>query len=266
MTAPPRLCGCAGCARPAHPDRPVCTHCTWVLERDLLAVPDLAGELDVTRYRLSAVANRAGATATSSAASPLPFDPRAAAAALRLHQTLERWAAHIGRRPDRARPLHTAGLGRFLAHHHLELATRPDAPTACTTIATAVRDGWNAVDRPADRVYAGPCTPPCTEQLYVRPGQPFITCHLCGTQHDADLRRAAMQDDLDSRLMTGAEIARLAQYFGHVAQRERARNLIKVWAARGVITPRGHTQTGAPLYPFGDTLRLLTARAYTSTG
>lgn len=261
----PRLCALTDCGRPAHPARDICVHHTWTLERDLAEVPDLAEELDVTRYRLSVVAAYSG-TSSSSAGTPLPFDPRAAEIALSLHQAVDHWAAQLERAdPARLRPMHTAGVARWLLHYLEELAAHPHAARAVDQIGKAVATGWRTVDRPADRVYAGACTPPCTEQLYGRPGQPYITCHTCGVRHDADLRRSAMQDDLDGRLMTGAEIARLAQYFGH-ADRERARNLLKVWAARGVITPRGHTPTGAPLYPFGDTLRLLTSRAYTHTG
>lgn len=264
----PRLCATRGCPRPAHPDRVICAHCAWLLKRDLAEIPDLDRELDVTRYRLSAVTATYGPT-RGGGVKPLPFDPRAAEAALTLHQVLDRWAAHLERADpaNRARPLHTAGLARWLLHHHHELAARPDAAQATASIGSAVRDAWRAVDRPADRVYAGACNPPaCSEQLYARPGQPFITCHVCGTRHDADMRRTAMQDDLDGRLLTGAEIARLAQYFGHVPDRERTRNLLKVWATRGVITPRGHDKRGDPLYPFGDTLRLLTERACTRTG
>lgn len=256
---PPRLCAVPSCARPAHNNLAICVHCTWLLGRDLDDAPELAAELDVTRYRLSAVTTASTAGGCGAYDPPLPFDPRAAAAAFALHQVLDVWAARIERAvTGRARPLHTEGLTRWLHHHHGELAGRDDAAGAVTQIGAAVGRGWRVVDRPADRVYAGTCG--CGEQLYAQPGHATVTCRACDTEHHAETRRADMQSALDGRLMTGAEIARLAQYFGHVADRERARNLIKVWAGRGQVVAHGHTDAGAPLYPFGETLsRLLNA-------
>lgn len=255
--SPPRLCAATGCVRPAHTNRMICVHCTWLLERDLLDAVDLATEIDVTRYRLSAV--NGGAAGSRSAFDPLPFDPRAAGAAHTLHRVLDAWAARLERAvTGRARPQLTAALARWLHHHRGELSERQDAAAAVTEIGAAVALGWRAIDRPVDRVYAGTCD--CGEELYARPGEDTITCRACDTEHNTDARRTDMQRVLDERLMTGAEIARLAQYFGHVADRERARNLIKVWAGRGQVVAHGHTDTGDPLYPFGETLgRLLEA-------
>lgn len=257
MTAP-RLCGTRACPRPAHDNHATCTHCAWLLERDLAETPALADELDTTRARQTATR---GHTGRATPGIPMPYDPRAADAATTLHRTLRTWAERVDATPDRPTTRRLAHA--LLAAHPTLIAHHP---AAVTDIGDAVAQGWRVVDRPPDRTYAGPCTPPCREQLYTRPGQPHITCRACGARHDADDRRAAMQDDLDARLMTGAEIARLLAYFGDTPDRERTRNLLKVWRTRGVITPHAHTRAGDPLYPFGDTVRLLTARAYTRTG
>lgn len=258
----PRLCPACR-TRPAHQDLTICVHCAWCLQRDLGEAVDLVGELDVTRYRLSAVAAWSPAGGAG-AGRPLPFDPRAATAALALHHTLDMWAARLERAAaGRARPVHTAGLGRWLLHRHSELAARADAPVAVVDVSRAVATGWRAVDRPADRVYAGVCD--CGEQLYARPGAATITCRGCDREHHIAARRERMRADLNSRLMTGAEIARLGTYFGHITDRERARNLIKVWATRGLVVARGHSKGGDPLYPFGEVLdRLLKAAVASS--
>jgi hypothetical protein len=237
-------------------------HCTWLLERDLLAAEDLAEELDVTRYRLSAVAAWSGAP-VAGGTTPLPFDPRAAQAALELHRVLDVWAARLETAANPGRPVHTAGLARWLTHRHDELAGRPDAPAAAVDIGRVVTAGWRAVDRPADRVYAGACD--CGEQLYAGPTAATVVCRGCDSEHVIATRRERMLAELDSRLMTGAEIARLGTYFGQITDRERARGLIKVWAARGLVVARGHSKAGAPLYPFGEVLdRLLDAAVATS--
>lgn len=270
----PRLCGCGGCARPAHPDRStVCTHCTWILDRDLGEAAVLADELDVTFARLSTGPGGRAHLPRATGRTPLPYAVHAAEAADQLRRTLDRWASRL-EHPDRARPLHTAGLARWLTHHRTALTTRDDAGLAIEQIGHAVRTGWRAVDRPADRAYAGTCNAtrhdlagaPCPEQLYTAPGQDTVTCRTCGATHDPHERRTRMQHDLDQTLMTGAQIARLAAYFGH-CDRERARNLIKVWATRSIVTAHGHTPTGDPLYPFGEVLsKLLTARSRTAVG
>lgn len=258
-----RLCTSDTCARPAHPDRDICTHCTWLLGRHLDDVPVLVVELDVTRYRLSAVAGWSG-SAAASAGDPLPFDPRAATVALALHQALDTWAAQLARTvTGQTWPPHTAGIARWLRHHLDDLAGRRDAAAALADIGAATAAGWRAVDRPADRVYAGACG--CGEQLYGRPGAAAIACRNCGAEHHIETRRERMRADLDSRLMTGAEIARLGTYFGHITDRERARNLIKVWASRGLVVPRGHSKAGDPLYPFGEVLDRLLAAAVASS-
>lgn len=263
MTAP-RLCATgADCGRPAHHDLTICVHCTWTLEQALAAVPDLVLELETANTGLGT--NWPDGPGGSSAVARLPFNVRAAAAATALHDTLDTWTARLLERAiaGRSRPMHTAGLARWLEHHLPDLVRRPDAARAVADITRTVDRGWHTVDRPAGRDYAGTCD--CGTELYAQPGNPHVTCPTCDTTHDTEARRDRMRDDLDGRLLTGAEIARLAQYFGR-CDRERARNLIKVWATRGVITAHGHTRAGDPLYPFGPTLRLLTERAPARTG
>lgn len=256
-----RLCAARGCPRPAHPDRTLCVHCTWLLGRDLGDVPTLVRELDTTRARQTT--HTTTGSGARSAVIPLPYDPRAGDAATALHATLTHWAAALHHPAHDPPPARTGPLARWLTRHTTTLLRHDNAHLAAAQIRDTVAAAWRAIDRPAERQYAGACT--CGVHLYAHPGRPHVTCRGCGTTHDADLARTRMQDHLDGTLMTGAEIAHLAAYFGH-ADRERVRNLLKVWGNRGVITPRGHTKNGHPLYPFGDTLRLVTTRAYTHAG
>lgn len=269
MTAP-RLCACGGCARPAHRDLAICVHCTWLLERDLAEVSVLVAELDHTLARQATGPAGRGTFTRALGRTPLPIALHALAAADKLHHTLDHWAAAL----HLVRPMSTTGLAAALLGCIPDLAKREDAGLAVDTITRVIASGWHAIDRPADRAYAGRCnTPrhdlggqPCPEQMYTKPRQDTVTCRACGATHDPNERRTRMQADLDGTLMTGAQIARLAAYFGH-CDRERARNLIKVWAARGTITAHGHTPPGDPLYPFGEVLsRLLTARSRQAVG
>lgn len=260
MTPPP-LCATPGCARPAHPHT-LCTHCTWTLERHLLDIPDLAAELDNARTRQTAL--HTGTTGRAHDA-PLPYDPHAAAVAADLHRVLTATVTRLIAAPACV-IADTTCLARWLHHNRHQLTAHPDAAQALTDLTAAITTGWRTVDRPTERRYAGTCpTHGCGAHLYAPAGHTTVTCQTCAAQHNVEALRTGMQAELDRTLMTGAEIARLAQYFGH-ADRERARALIKVWHARGVITPRGRTKTGAPLYRFGDTLtRLRDARRYDRT-
>lgn len=267
---PMRLCTAADCGRPAHHDLTICVHCTWTLEQALAAVPDLVAELDVTLARQSTGAGGRGTFTRALGRTPLPIALHALVASDKLHRTLDRWAVAI----HLVRPLSTTALAAALLGHLHAIAKRDDAAQAVEDIVRVVASSWHAIDRPADRAYAGRCDAPrhdlagqaCPEHMYTKPGQDTVTCRACGATHDPYERRARMQDDLDGTLMTGAQIARLAAYFGH-CDRERARNLIKVWAGRGLITAHGHTPPGDPLYPFGEVLsRLLTARSRQAAG
>jgi len=257
VTAPePRLCARPGCTRHAHPDGNLCGHDVWQLGRHLTSVADLVDELDTARYGATASIWPPGGAGTGEA--PLPFDPRAEDAEHDLHLVLDLWAARLEDDGAGQRPGATAALAGWLYERRYWLAARDDAAAAYAAIAGAVKGVTRVVDRPPEKRYTGTCS--CGQQLYARAGDDTVSCARCSTPHDTAEARRRLGAQLDGQLMTGAEIARLAQYFGHIAERERARNLIKVWAARGLLAAHGHKPGGDPLYPFGETLQLLLTR------
>ena len=247
------------CGRPAHPDRVICTQHSWFLERDLADAADLFRELDTTYARQAALGDSAPTRGNGAAPRALPFSDRASRASGRLRDVLSAWATALGE--DDADP------AAWLSAHTDHLLDRPDADLAYTDIRTVVDAAWTVVDRPADRLYAGVCRrwlprgdTRCTAAVYGIVGEQFATCPGCGANHHLAARRAQMQGSIADRPLSGADIARLAAYFGH-CDRERTRNLIKVWGARGRITPARQGPGGEPLYPFGEVLaRLLESR------
>jgi hypothetical protein len=139
------------------------------------------------------------------------------------------------------------------------LRHRPEADQALTEILGAARTLERTVDRPADRVIVGQCR--CDEYLYARAGAAMVRCTGCGETYDVEACRALLRERLAESLFTGAEIATLAMYLGHQGKRESTRNLIKVWAGRGLVVAHGE-YAGAPAYRFGDVMaRLASTRA-----
>jgi hypothetical protein len=75
---------------------------------------------------------------------------------------------------------------------------------------------------------------------------------------EARLLRDKLLAELDDRLCTAAEIARLSTYLGLQADRAKVRNRINVWAKRGRIVSETELTT-EPAYRFGIVWRLLVA-------
>lgn len=119
--------------------------------------------------------------------------------------------------------------------------------------------------RGPERIYAGECTV-CLAvyqhtRLYALPGDEWVTCPAddCGMEYRVEERRDLMRDAIDARLCTAAEIASLATYLELLEDRERTRKRINLWRTRGLLQPASASVDGEPVYPFGDTVRLLVA-------
>lgn len=128
-----------------------------------------------------------------------------------------------------------------------------------------------AVDKPAQRQYLGNCEDEarldadremiCTGAIYQQPGEAFAECDRCRASYLADAIRERLLKNLDDRLCTAAEIARLSTFLGLNANREQVRNKVNVWAKRNRIERAGSVtdedKASAPSYRFGIVWRLL---------
>ena len=127
-------------------------------------------------------------------------------------------------------------------------------------VTAAVERGWQAVNRPAPRVYAGPC-PHCRTDLLSRPGHTQVTCTGCGTTHDIAERQAHMRDQLDDYLGTAVYASAILPGIGiHVSE-----GTIRVWASRHrlevrSVVPAKYGGQDQPLYRLGDIIDLALAR------
>lgn len=280
---------CDACwQRPTRDTRLLCDQCTWRLGRELDALPVLVDELDTTLTRQARIGgNRGGRRGTR------PTDPVA-----KIDAELHAWNSRlpvlqlrdsigpaltriardvVGGNPP-ADPSWLDVTAQLLQQHLDTIARHPDAAAIWRELTGLADQARHAIDRPADRLYAGICGATvesteepgdglarggvghwrCTEPLYADPRYGDVTCPECGTRWDVDQRRQQMLRDLDDRLVTAAEASRLAAYLGelHVGH-DRFRNLITQWRRRGRIATHDHADDGTPRYLFGEVIALL---------
>lgn len=259
MSAHPTRPACLSChQRPPGAGAYVCGTCLGVLGDALDSVPHVLTELDTARTRLARIGTGPARRATTER--PLGYRPAAADAGDRLTLTLTGWTRHYSATlaaPD-APATDPAGCAAWLAAHLDEIRAWPCSAEAVHETRVVVRVAWRAVDRPAARVYGGPCEV-CGAEVAGTPGAATMACRGCGAAHDAAARRAYVLDALREHLATAAEIAGgLGEVYGLVLNRKR----INQWAHRGRLAAHATTPDARadPLFRVGDVLDIATRR------
>jgi hypothetical protein len=197
------------------------------------AVPEILDDLLVTMARLDVGAPSVGAGGSNEP--PLIYRPEASDCARDLHAVLSTWARALvwtspwltGSRPgspaqvaavpagtSRTRPVPAAvpvgqatlELARWLDRHARDVADNEHGGTIVDEVCDAVARARHATDRPAARIYLGPCE--CGEQLYAAPAAVAFTCKACDTRHYVSDRRRWMLTQSRRVLLTGEQLAR----------------------------------------------------------
>ena len=249
------------CGRPLRDQAIVCDTCADSLARALGEVPWLAEELETT------VSGQKGATydgyTPRGAETPSPVHWAASEARTHLRAVLVSWVRFCdAERVANSSP--TPGLptddlpaiSRWLLWRVDGLTRHELGMDAVDEITDAAAQCHRMVDRPADRQFLGACDMCPDGRLYARPGSAWARCVGCDAATDADAVRARLLDELDDRLCTAAEIARLSTYLGLHDDREKVRNRINQWHKRGRIT-REAAFSEDPVFRFGIVWRLL---------
>lgn len=263
-TAPAQ--GCPACLAPTADDA-LCVRCTTRLTNDLAQVPELIDEVETWRIKLDRIGGRDVGTSGSDEV-PLGYRPMAVEVHDVLHLTLATWAASVADAAGLSMlgvpAQHPAQLAGWLAGQVEPARHMPGVAAYCDEVGYAVRVTRRAIDRPADRVYAGPCDQ-CQRDLYAGGTADVVTCHGCGTGYGVRERRAWLLDGLREHLATAAEIAAgIGELYGTPVNRK----TINVWHHRERLVERGSTRNGWPLFRIGDVLELagqVAARAASPT-
>lgn len=126
---------------------------------------------------------------------------------------------------------------------------------AVDEIGQAVDRARRAIDSPPERQYLGVC-PSCGGGLWTSRGSAWARCANCGQQVDAATIRDQLLTDLEDRLVTAAEAARLITGLGIATERDALRRRINTWHRRGRIEAVPAISDD-PVFRFGTVRQML---------
>lgn len=229
-------------------DRPVgdgycCQRCADRLSVALGDVPALWEELEtvlVKQARYAAAEFRRGEQA-------LPFNDVASELGWVLRNTLGTWCRLVAEERGKTLPTDDApSMAKWLLSHVEWLRHHRAGHEAVEEVLSAVREIRKAVDRPAPRVYAGPCTE-CGGGMYAKPDAAVVWCRACGLEHSPTDMWLWMWQESQDKLVTAREAVILLGRMGYQIPQK----TIEKWKQRGRLTDRGHRDE-ILVYRFGD--------------
>lgn len=263
---------CPTCeTRPLPETHTVCRDCVHTLRNQLHDLRTLMRALDDALAGQLKFGQKVGG---KSANTPLPVNLRAAEAAYIARTTILTWTDHIAHARGEATPDTWPTIERFLDIRAGWLATQTDGPTAIDEIQHALHTARRAVDRPADRHYAGPCTnttldtdgltTDCDGELYAATNRTTVTCPRCHTEYEVATRREWLLNEAWDAIATGPDITRAlaGEAFGGLSVNL---STIRTWAANGRLE-RIDVINGRPRYRIGDVIQLATGTHTTRRG
>lgn len=236
-------------------DRPVgdgytCQHCADRLERALGDVPALWDELDVVLTRQARYSDPEGRGGEKA----LPFNTQASEVGWVLRNTLATWCRLIAEERGKDLPEDNApAVARWMLNHITWLRHQRAGAEAVEEMTTAVNQVRRAIDRPAERIYAGPCDN-CKADMYGRPDTATVECRPCGISYDVAETLTKMRSKVYGRLVTAREGVILLCRFGLPVQQK----TIDKWVERKRLAVHSHDK-GVRLYLFDDLVPLAAA-------
>lgn len=244
------ICAIDWCDRPVG-DGYVCQHCADRLSRALGDVPGLWEELDTVltkQARYAAAEFRRGEQA-------LPFNPAASELGTSLRGILNTWCRLIAEERGKELPDDTAeAVSRWLLNHVTWLRHHQAGAEAVEEMTNAVSQVRRAVDRPAERIYAGPCAD-CHGDMYGKPGATSVECRPCGLEYPVEDMQAWMRSKVNGRLVSAREGVTLLSRFGLPVQQK----TIDKWVQRNRLTPYCLDRQDRRIFLFGELIPLASA-------
>lgn len=225
-----------------------CKDCDYQLWNMLCGVSDLLDDLMVTECRLDRIGD--GNSGGKSAQIPLPWNERAAKARVHLVETMTFWSHAVG--GDSL----DADVVDWLALHMDDVRVHASAGAIYRDVESAIRRARNTVDRPPERVFAGPCnTGMCIADLYARPGKPTVRCK-CGAEHDVAARREWMLSEIHEQAADAGLMSSILTSLGHKIHS----STIRRYGAEGLLTVVSRDSKGTPRYRIGAVLNIFYAK------
>jgi uncharacterized protein YbaR (Trm112 family) len=232
--------------------------CWDMLRSAISEVPDLVVELLITRTKQDRISH-GGAKVGGTKERPIGMRPGPADTARLLENTLMYWVYAVA--VDLRGTSYLNGnmdardAALWLLRHPETIRRHHNAWDMVSHVQYAVDKARQAIDRPADKLYAGPCDG-CGLALYQRQQAQEIVCRECRRHYRADERRAWLLEALRGHSATAAEIA---AGVGELAGQPINRKRINQWHSRGRLAPTGTNSEGAPVFLIGDVMDLAVA-------
>lgn len=234
---------CMVCGRPVG-DGWTCQRCADRLSVALGDIPALWEQLDIVLTRQARYSDPEGRGGEKA----VPFNIKASELGTALRGLLSTWCRLIAEERGKDLPEdHPAAVARWLLHQVTWLRHHRAGGEAVDEITNAVNEVRRVVDRPAERIYAGPCAD-CGGDMYGKPDAASVECRPCGLEYDVAGRVAWMKSQVYGRLVTAKEGAVLLSRFGLTT----TRNRIDLWHHRKLITAAGHDLDGKQLFLIDD--------------
>lgn len=264
--APSSDAGECRCGKPTRDDTWLCDDCQDEFTLTLADLGALDEELVVTITRQRAAATTGG---PRSATTPLPWHEGAGDARRALHGLLVSWvrlcAEEDVKGPQIAFPADSIpSLAAWLATRVHGLALHDAGPDAMDEITDAAAECHRIVFwKRKSRIYLGTCGKvttdedgneydPCPGEVYADEDEPVGHCDLCREGATVVVKRSAMEAELDTRLYTAAEIARLSTFLGLDAPRDQVRKRVLYWHRHKLVEQRGTNAEGHPMFRYGE--------------
>ena len=247
-------CRVPSCDRPT--DAFVCVGCGAGFEQALAETPWLVDELNLVISKQTRYGDGLGGKAIGKA-QPLPYDQRASDALTELHGLLTSWARMLQEENPHWRLPRgdTPSLSGWMMSRVHTVRYHAAGGDCVDEITGAFRTGRRAIDRPAERRYAGPCE--CGKDLYHRPGAGTVKCRECSREYEVGELYQWMKDQVRGRLVTAREGATLLSRF----DLETKQATVDKWHERGMVAAKGHNPKGHRLYLFDDLVDLAARHA-----
>lgn len=258
---------CGRCGAPVPDQGHLCRGCSQRLRGVLADIPGLLGELQTARTRRTAMPASAVTVEGCSHAGDcgcgvsLPWDDHASRVAAGLRNAVTTWCRCLSDDTGR-HPAPGDRLTVWLAAHLTDIRHQLWAPDMLADLTARREAAVRAIDRPEDRLYAGPCsgtihlaegiTIQCERRIWARPEDASVRCRACGTVHIVADRQAYMLTAAADLLMPGPKICSVMTTMLRVLVK---RSTFRSWVHRGKLVRRG-VRDGADLYRFGDALAL----------
>lgn len=260
------------CGRPVH-DATLCARCGHLLDAALAEITEYHGlgwDLDLALARQVRIERPPGIVEPDQELrqpgtlrpTPSPYDHRASDAAAALRTALFIWVGTVvweTRATGPAQPYTIAGCAAWLRPRAGWLRHHTRGGEALDQIRAVVADARRAIDRPADRLYAGPCQG-CGTDLYARLDAAYVVCPGCETPWEVAELRAWLLTTAEDVLATTTELARALTRLAQPV----TPSMIRGYVHRGGLAAHGQRMEGpkaVPLYRLGDVLDCVTRAA-----